>query len=64
MHSSSNLSLLDGCVGDIRRLLGGGSALGVGQAFDRLWKSDDASKRCGAAIDSIGRREGEAICVS
>ena len=51
-------------VGDIRRLLGGGSALGVAQALDRLWEVGRIEKDAVPAIDSVGLGEAEVICVS
>jgi hypothetical protein len=45
-------------VGDIRRLLGGGSALDVAQALDRLWEVERIEKHAVPAIDSVGRRGG------
>ena len=45
-------------VGDIRRLLGGGSAFGVAQALDRLWEVGRIEKDAVPAIDSVGRRGG------
>ena len=45
-------------VGDIRRLLGGGSALDVAQALDRLWEVGRIEKDAVPAIDRVGRRGG------
>ena len=45
-------------VGDIRRLLGGGTALDVAQALHRLWEAGRIEKHAVPAIDSAGRRGG------
>ena len=45
-------------VGDIRRLLGGGTALDVAQALHRLWEVGRIEKHAVPAIDSVGRRGG------
>src|SRR5580692_2921408 len=53
--------LLDGSwrtVGEIRRLLGGGEALVVAMALDRLWKAGPIEKDDGHTIVGAGRKGG------
>ena len=45
-------------VGDVRRGLGGGTALRVAQALDRLWAVGRIEKDAVPAIDGAGRRGG------
>jgi len=53
--------LLDGSwrtVGEIRRLLGGGEALVVAMALDRLWKAGRIEKDDGHILVGAGRKGG------